>query len=120
MNRDEQEIRQLVTTWMEATKKGDIQTVLSLMSEDVVWVGRLLDPHRLERRELLHPVDRLVHFPHLIGIDHHRALRADRLADDPQPAEIKLIEWHQIPQCWVFRCSGVQVFRVDKGRPCPS
>jgi uncharacterized protein (TIGR02246 family) len=38
MNRDEQEIRQLVTTWMDATKKGDLQTVLSLMAEDVVFL----------------------------------------------------------------------------------
>lgn len=38
MNQDEQEIRQLVATWAEATQKGDIQTVLSLMTEDVVFL----------------------------------------------------------------------------------
>jgi uncharacterized protein (TIGR02246 family) len=38
MNSDEQEIRQLVSTWMEATKAGDIETVLSLMSDDVVFL----------------------------------------------------------------------------------
>ena len=38
MNPDEQEIRQLVATWMEATKKGDLQTVLSLMADDVVFL----------------------------------------------------------------------------------
>ena len=38
MNSDELEIRQLVATWMEATKKGDIQTVLTLMTEDVVFL----------------------------------------------------------------------------------
>jgi ketosteroid isomerase-like protein len=31
MNRDEQEIRQLVATWMEATKKEDLQTSLRAM-----------------------------------------------------------------------------------------
>jgi uncharacterized protein (TIGR02246 family) len=38
MQNDEQEIRQLVATWMAATKAGDIETVLSLMAEDVVFM----------------------------------------------------------------------------------
>ena len=38
MQNDEQEIRQLVETWMIATKRGDIETVLSLMAEDVVFL----------------------------------------------------------------------------------
>jgi len=38
MPSDEQEIRQLVTTWMAATKAGDIETVLSLMADDVVFL----------------------------------------------------------------------------------
>jgi uncharacterized protein (TIGR02246 family) len=38
MQSDEQEIRQLVATWMAATKSGDIDTVLSLMAEDVVFL----------------------------------------------------------------------------------
>jgi uncharacterized protein (TIGR02246 family) len=38
MERDEQEIRELVVTWMAATKAGDIDTVLSLMAEDVVFL----------------------------------------------------------------------------------
>lgn len=38
MQSDEQEIRQLVATWMTATKAGDIKTVLSLMAEDVVFL----------------------------------------------------------------------------------
>ena len=35
---DEQEIRHLVAMWMAATKAGDIETVLSLMAEDVVFL----------------------------------------------------------------------------------
>jgi uncharacterized protein (TIGR02246 family) len=31
---DERAIRELVQTWMTATKAGDIQTVLSLMTDD--------------------------------------------------------------------------------------
>ncbi len=38
MQADEQEIRQLVATWMAATKAGDTETVLSLMTEDVVFL----------------------------------------------------------------------------------
>lgn len=38
MHRDEQEIRQLVSTWMAASKAGDIETVLSLMADDVVFL----------------------------------------------------------------------------------
>ncbi len=38
MNSDEQEIRQLVATWMAATRAGDIETVLGLMADDVVFL----------------------------------------------------------------------------------
>jgi len=38
MTSDEQEIRQLVATWMSATKAGDVATVLSLMTDDVVFL----------------------------------------------------------------------------------
>ena len=35
---DEQEIRKLVSTWMSATKAGDIEKMLSLMSDDVIFL----------------------------------------------------------------------------------
>jgi len=35
---DEQKIRELVRAWLAATKAGDIATVLSLMSDDVVFM----------------------------------------------------------------------------------
>jgi uncharacterized protein (TIGR02246 family) len=38
MTADEREIRQLVATWMSATKAGDLATVLSLMTDDVVFL----------------------------------------------------------------------------------
>src|SRR5262249_45358409 len=38
MTTDEQQIRALVATWIESTKSGDTETVLSLMSEDVVFL----------------------------------------------------------------------------------
>jgi uncharacterized protein (TIGR02246 family) len=36
--RDEQEIRDLVSAWMDATKAGEVEKVLSLMSDDVVFL----------------------------------------------------------------------------------
>ena len=38
MTNDEQEIRQLVATWIEATKAGDNETVLGLMTDDVIFL----------------------------------------------------------------------------------
>lgn len=38
MDKDEQAIRDLVDTWLAATKKGDLETVLSLMADDVVFM----------------------------------------------------------------------------------
>jgi len=38
MSTDEQEIRELVARWMSATKAGDLATVLSLMTDDVVFL----------------------------------------------------------------------------------
>ena len=35
---DEQAIQQLVETWLEASKTGDLATVLSLMSDDVIFM----------------------------------------------------------------------------------
>lgn len=38
MSDDEQAIRQVIETWMRASREGDTQTVLSLMTEDVVFM----------------------------------------------------------------------------------
>ena len=38
MRDDEQEIRQLVSTWMAATKSGDVEQVLSLIADDAVFL----------------------------------------------------------------------------------
>jgi uncharacterized protein (TIGR02246 family) len=35
---DEKEIRDLVGTWMTATQSGDVETVLDLMADDVVFL----------------------------------------------------------------------------------
>jgi uncharacterized protein (TIGR02246 family) len=38
MQNDEQEIRELVATWFSATRAGDIDKVLSLMADDVIFL----------------------------------------------------------------------------------
>jgi len=38
MSDDEKGIRELIDKWMSATKAGDIETVLSLMTDDVVFI----------------------------------------------------------------------------------
>ena len=38
MSDDEQAIREMVETWMSASKAGDIETVLDLMTDDIVFM----------------------------------------------------------------------------------
>jgi len=38
MTEDERAIRNLVDTWMSATRKGDVETVLNLMADDVIFM----------------------------------------------------------------------------------
>ena len=38
MTSDEQAIRDLVATWMDASRSGDLDTVLALMADDVVFL----------------------------------------------------------------------------------
>jgi uncharacterized protein (TIGR02246 family) len=38
MTDDEAAIRQVVETWMVASRKGDLETVLALMTDDVVFM----------------------------------------------------------------------------------
>ena len=38
MKNDEQTIRNLIDKWMSASKAGDIQTVLNLMTDDVIFL----------------------------------------------------------------------------------
>lgn len=46
MQSDEEQIRELVSTWMSATRAGDTETVLSLMADDVVFLVTGQQPMR--------------------------------------------------------------------------
>jgi uncharacterized protein (TIGR02246 family) len=45
-DRDEQQIREVVSTWMRASAEGDLETVLGLMAEDVVFLQAGQPPMR--------------------------------------------------------------------------
>lgn len=51
MDEDERAIRQVVETWMQASKAGDVATVLSLMTEDVVFMVPGAEPFGREAFE---------------------------------------------------------------------
>jgi uncharacterized protein (TIGR02246 family) len=44
MSEDERAIRRLVDDWIEATKSGDVRTVLGLMADDVIFMVPGQDP----------------------------------------------------------------------------
>ena len=46
MSPDEQAIRALVATWMEATAAGDLDRILELMDDDIVFLGPGRPPMR--------------------------------------------------------------------------
>jgi uncharacterized protein (TIGR02246 family) len=48
MQSDEQQIRKLVSTWQAASRAGDVDTVLGLMTEDVVFLVPGRPPLRKE------------------------------------------------------------------------
>jgi uncharacterized protein (TIGR02246 family) len=50
---DERAIRELVETWMEATRSGDVSTVLDLMTDDVVFVVPDREPFGKEAFEAM-------------------------------------------------------------------
>lgn len=49
MTDDERAIRAVIDTWMTATKSGDVATVLSLMTDDVVFIVPGAEPFGKER-----------------------------------------------------------------------
>jgi uncharacterized protein (TIGR02246 family) len=46
MNADEKAIRELIATWMRATADGDLQRLLPLMADDVVFLQPRQPPMR--------------------------------------------------------------------------
>lgn len=53
MRSDEEQIRQLIVAWHAATKAGDVDTILGLMTEDVVFLVPGRQPMRRAEFEAL-------------------------------------------------------------------
>ncbi len=68
------------------TEPGDVLVAGAVhngeVAEDVVGGGGLLDPEGLEGRQLLHPVNGLLHVPVLVGV-HHLQTGVRRLSFGP-------------------------------------
>lgn len=62
MTEDEQAIRELIDTWFAATRSGDLPTVLSLMTDDVVFMVPGREPFGREAFEATSEEMQDVHF----------------------------------------------------------
>lgn len=96
MQSDVQEIQQLVATWIAATKAGDHEAVLSLMSDDVVF----LLPGR--------PVMRKADFAAAIA-------QTPRGAEAPAFDGVSEIQEIQVVGDWAFMWSKLQVVVTPPG-----
>jgi ketosteroid isomerase-like protein len=51
MTEDERVIRELINTWMTATRTGDVPTVLSLMNDDAIFMVPGQEPFGKKARD---------------------------------------------------------------------
>jgi uncharacterized protein (TIGR02246 family) len=80
MASDEQQIRDLIATWMSATRAGDIATVLSLMTEDVVFLVPGAQPFGKEKfAAAMRPAAQAVPMPKFDG---HSEIQEIRVVGD--------------------------------------
>lgn len=99
MTQDEQQIRDLVRTWMEATQAGDVQTVLGLMTEDVVF----LVPGRAPMRK----------------DEFAQAARAQAAPGGPRIEGTSEIQEVQVAGDWAFLWSRLAVKMTPPGGAAP-
>lgn len=74
MTDDERGIRNLVETWMAATKAGDLQTVLSLMADDIIFMVPGQEPFGKEAFKAASEGMKKVHFEGRSDIQEIRVL----------------------------------------------
>ena len=96
MKNDGKEIRELIQTWMAATKSGDIERVLSLMAEDAVFVVAGRDPFGKEEFR-----------------KNSERLAADSIKFDGKSEIIEL----EILGDWAFAISQLSVVTSEPGKP---
>lgn len=97
MDSDEQQIRALVRTWLEASQQGDAETVLGLMSDDVVF----LLPGRAP-----------MHKPEFAAL-----ARAQAAGDAPRMEGESEIQELQVLGDWAFVRTRLRVVATPAGGP---
>lgn len=100
MQSDEEQIRELVSTWMSASKAGDVETVLSLMAEDVVFLVPGQPPMR--------------------KADFAAAARAMAGPDAPQFDGTSEIQEIQVHGDWAFMWTRLTVVVTPPGGTAPT
>ena len=111
---DEQQIRDLVATWMAATQSGDVDTVLSLMTDDVVF----LVPGRVMRKADFESAARAQAGANAPTIDGSSELQEIQVAGDWAFAWTKLSVVVTPPRGAAMKRAGhtLTVFRKENGR----
>lgn len=99
MQSDEQQIRQLVSTWMDATRVGDVDQVLSLMTEDAVFLVPGQPPMR--------------------KADFAAAMRSRSGAQAPQVDGSSEIQELQVHGDWAFMWTKLSVVITPPGGASP-
>jgi uncharacterized protein (TIGR02246 family) len=97
---DEQEIRQLVSTWMAASKAGDVDKILSLMADDVVFL--------LPGQPVMHKADFAA------------AARAQSSQDAPQLDAASEIQEIQVLGEWAFMWTKLTIVLTRPGGVQPT
>jgi uncharacterized protein (TIGR02246 family) len=113
---DEQQIRDLVATWMSATKAGDLATVLSLMTDDVVFLVAGQEPFGKEHfAAALKPATAGAPMPE---IDGHSEIREVQVSGDFAYMWSRLNVEMTMPDGKVIRRAGhtLSVFRKTASR----
>jgi uncharacterized protein (TIGR02246 family) len=116
MSADEHAIRELVATWMSATKAGDLATVLSLMTDDVVFLVAGQQPFGKEHfAAAMKPAAAGTPMP---AIDGHSEIQEVRVSGDLAYLWSRLNVEMTMPDGKVTRRAGhtLSVFRKTAGR----
>lgn len=99
MHSDEHQIRQLVQTWLAASKAGDVETVLSLMADDAVFL--------------------IADQPPMRKADFAIAARAQAAADAPQFDGTSDIQEIQVLGDWAFLWQRLTIRATPPGSAPP-
>lgn len=99
MQNEQQVIRNLITTWHQATASGDLQTIMDLMSEDVVFLVAGQPPMR--GRDAF-------------ATAFHRVLEHHKIESTGEIQEIQIVS--DLAYCWTYLSVTVTSLEDGKAR----